>query len=133
MGHRLILDTSVLIAWERGITLAGLNQDEDDVAIAAITVAELRVGALRAQNSAIARRRAAVIETLMNHVSVLEYSSATAIAHAELMAHVLNVGKPRGHHDLIIAAHAVQTGRLVVSNDSRARFAELPGVHTLDH
>nr|WP_235433731.1 MULTISPECIES: hypothetical protein [Protofrankia] len=31
-------------------------------------------------------------------------------------------------HDLIIAAHAAETGRIVLSRDVKARFTDLPGV-----
>jgi predicted nucleic acid-binding protein len=31
-------------------------------------------------------------------------------------------------HDLIIAAHALQSGRVVLSSDANARFGDLPGV-----
>jgi tRNA(fMet)-specific endonuclease VapC len=35
---------------------------------------------------------------------------------------------PRSAHDLIIAAHALQTERIVLSFDAKARFGDLPGV-----
>ncbi len=45
MARRLILDTAVLLALERGRTaLAERIDGDDDVVIAAITVAELRTG-----------------------------------------------------------------------------------------
>ena len=34
--------------------------------------------------------------------------------------------------DLIIAAHAAQTGRTILSRDAKARFGELPGVSAID-
>ena len=43
MGRRLILDTNVLIAYERG-TMDRSPLDEDELAIASVTVAEYRVG-----------------------------------------------------------------------------------------
>jgi tRNA(fMet)-specific endonuclease VapC len=47
--------------------------------------------------------------------------------HATLLAHVRRSGRPRGAHDLIIAATAAARDRLVVSTDTTA-FADLPGV-----
>jgi tRNA(fMet)-specific endonuclease VapC len=61
-------------------------------------------------------------------VEVLDYTEATAACHARLIAHVRRSGTPRGAHDLIIAAHAAQTGRTVLTSGARARFADLPGV-----
>lgn len=43
MGRRLILDTNVLIAHECG-TIDRSALDDDDLAVAAITIAEYRVG-----------------------------------------------------------------------------------------
>jgi tRNA(fMet)-specific endonuclease VapC len=37
-------------------------------------------------------------------------------------------GTPRGAHDLIIAAHALQTDRIVLTLDAKARFGDLPGL-----
>ena len=45
-----------------------------------------------------------------------------------LLAHVRRSGSPRGAHDLIIAAHAVETGRLLLTRDAKARFSDLPGI-----
>jgi tRNA(fMet)-specific endonuclease VapC len=68
----------------------------------------------------------------MAAIDVMDYTAATAALHARLLAHVRRSGTPRGAHDLIIAAHAAQTGRTVVSRDVRARFSDLPGVTALD-
>ncbi len=43
MGRRLILDTNILIAYERG-TLDRSSLDDDELAIASVSVAEYRVG-----------------------------------------------------------------------------------------
>ncbi len=48
-----------------------------------------------------------------------------------LLAHVRKSGTPRGAHDLIIAAHAAETGRTIVSKDAKARFSDLPGVASI--
>jgi len=63
---------------------------------------------------------------------VLDYTEATAACHAKLIAHARRTGTPRGAHDLIIAAHAVQTDRTVLTFDAKARFADLPGVSATD-
>jgi tRNA(fMet)-specific endonuclease VapC len=45
---------------------------------------------------------------------------------------VRRAGRPRGAHDLIIAATAAAAGRTVVTADRRA-FDGLPGVAAIDH
>ena len=127
MGRRLILDTDVLIAYERG-TLDRASLDDDELAIAAITVAEYRVGIELPDTVARAADRARALAAIVSAVDVLDYTEATAAHHARLIAHVRRAGTPRGAHDLIIAAHAADTGRIILSRDAQARFGDLPNV-----
>lgn len=129
---RLLLDTTFLIDAGRGETdLDDVIGDDDDVAIAAITLAELRVGVLLAD----ARRRAKrseFLEGVRTEVPTVDYDSDVAEVHADLLAHVRRSGQPRGAHDLIIAATARVTGREVVTAD-RSAFDGLPGVQVKVH
>jgi len=100
--------------------------DEDDVAIAAVTVAELLVGVELAAAD-LRAARAAFVEDVLQTLTVEDYTLATARAHAVLLAATRAGGVPRGAHDLIIAATAAATGRAVVTTDGRG-FAGLPGV-----
>jgi tRNA(fMet)-specific endonuclease VapC len=128
---RLILDTTALIEAERGDgALLGATADVDDVAVAAITVAELRVGVDLAKGRRRARREH-FIASIVDAISVETYDLEVAAAHAELMAHVRRAGTPRGAHDLIIAATAVARDREVVTLDRRG-FADLPGVAVVE-
>jgi predicted nucleic acid-binding protein len=127
MGRRLILDTNVLIAYERGaIDRAAL--DDDELAIASVSVAEYRAGIELADTPERAAERARALTTITSVIDVLDYTATTAAHHGRLLAHVRRSGTPRGAHDLIIAAHAAETGRTVVSKDVKARFNDLPGV-----
>lgn len=124
---RLILDTTVLITAERSSRrLNRLIGDGDDVAIAAITAAESLVGVELADDLHRAAREAFVREVL-DAIPVEDYDVEVARAHASLLAHTRRSGRPRGAHDLIIAATAVARDRAVVSADATA-FKELPGV-----
>jgi tRNA(fMet)-specific endonuclease VapC len=124
---RLILDTPVLIDAERsGRRLNRLIADEDDVAIAAVTAAELLVGVELAGDAGRAQR-SAFVRSVLDTVPIEDYDVQVAQEHARLLAHVRRSGRPRGAHDLVIAATAVARDRLVVSTDSSA-FADLPGV-----
>ena len=127
MGRRLILDTNVLIAYERG-TIDRAALENDELAIAAVSVAEYRVGIELADTPGRAADRARALVAITSAVDVLDYTEATAAYHARLIAHVRRTGKARGAHDLIIAAHALQSGRIVLTSDASARFSDLPGV-----
>ena len=131
MGRRLILDTVILIAYERG-TMDRSSLDDDELAMASVTVAEYRVGIEMANTADRAAERARALAAIMSAVDVLDYTQVTAANHARLLAHVRRTGTPRRAHDLIIAAHAAETGRIIVSRDAKARFGDLPGVTAIN-
>ncbi|MDQ6724600.1 MAG: PIN domain-containing protein [Actinomycetota bacterium] len=129
---RLLLDTTFLIDAERSaIDLDDALGDDDEVAVAAITAAELRVGVLLSSGKNRAARLA-FLDDVLAVVPVLDYDRAVAESHAELLVHVRHQGRPRGAHDLIIAATARAASRTVVSADDTA-FADLPGVEVQTH
>jgi tRNA(fMet)-specific endonuclease VapC len=131
VGRRLILDTNVLIAYERG-TIDRSSLDDDELAIASVSVAEYRVGIEMADTAERAAERARALVAITSAVDVLDYTQETAAHHGRLLAHVRRSGTPRSAHDLIIAAHAAQTDRTILSRDAKARFGELPGVSAID-
>ena len=131
MGRRLILDSNILIAYERG-TIDRSSLDDDELAIASVSVAEYRVGIELADTASRAAERARALVAITSAVDVLDYTQVTAAHHGRLLAHVRRSGSPRGAHDLIIAAHAAETGRMVLSRDAKARFGDLPGVSATD-
>lgn len=131
MGRRVILDTNVLIDYERG-ALDRTGFADDDLAIAAITVAEYRTGIELADPAERAATRSRALAAIVDAVEVLAYTEVTAAHHARLIADACRSGRARGAHDLIVAAHAAQTGRVVISRDALARFSDLPGV-TAEH
>ena len=117
----------MLVSLERsGGGVAQLIADDDDVAVAAITVAELSVGVELATGRAAMRRRRR-IGGLLEVVSVDPYDLSVCRTHAKLLAWVRRKGTPRGAHDLIIAATALARSREVVTVDA-AGFKDLPGV-----
>jgi tRNA(fMet)-specific endonuclease VapC len=75
---------------------------------------------------------ARALAAITSVVDVLDYTQATAAYQGRLLAHVRRSGTPRGAHDLIIAAHAVQTGGTIPSRGAKARFGDLPGVAAID-
>lgn len=124
----LLLDSNFLIDVERAdSTLDAVIDDEDDVAIAAVTVAELLVGVQMADTKRRRAARDAFVREVLEAVPIVTYDEEIARAHAELLVAVRRAGRPRGAHDLIVAATARATGRTVVTGN-RSGFADLPGV-----
>ena len=75
MGRRLILETNVLIAYERG-TIDRSALDEDELAIAAISVAEYRGGIEMADTAERAADRAGALAVITSAVEVLDCTQA---------------------------------------------------------
>ncbi len=127
----MLLDTPFLIDQERGELAKSLIDDEDDVAMSAISAAELLVGVELATGKIKMARQSAVVE-ILDTIPVLSYDIKVARTHAELLSSVRKAGRPRGAHDLIIAATAKASGRTIVTADVSG-FVGLPGVETLSH
>lgn len=116
-----------MVGAERGSSsLTETIDDTDDVAVAALTVAELKVGVQLARGRR-REKRERFVTAVLDAVAIEPYDLDVAEAHASLLAHVRRAGAPRGAHDLIIAATARARDRRVVSFD-RGGFTELPGV-----
>ncbi|MGH2949212.1 MAG: PIN domain-containing protein [Solirubrobacteraceae bacterium] len=125
--ERLIIDTGVLVALERGGTpLADTIPDDADLALAAVTAAELLVGVELADDQRRPRRTASV-EGMLAGIPVIPYDLTVAREHARLLAHTRRAGRPRGAHDLQIAATAAATRRAILTTDAQA-FDGLPGI-----
>ncbi|MEZ5273445.1 MAG: PIN domain-containing protein [Ilumatobacteraceae bacterium] len=123
----LLLDTNVLIDAERtALDLDALIADDDEPAIAAITVAELGVG-VEVATGRRKQARTAFLDDVVATLPIIDYDLDVARAHTRLLVAVRAAGRPRGAHDLLIAATALATGRIVVTSD-RPGFDGLPGV-----
>ena len=127
----LILDTSVIIAAERGALdmPALLNSVGDEtVAIAAVTASELLYGCHRASTAALRARRFAFVEALLQRLPAIPFGVTEARAHAELWAHLAHGGRTIGPHDLIIGATAVANGHELATLNTR-EFRRVPGLN----
>lgn len=131
MARRLIIDTSVLVASERGQRpLRDVIEPDDDLAIAAITVAELRT-AIELASEGHRAGRSAFLVSVLETLPIEPYDLTTANEHGRLIAYVHREGTKRGAHDVIIATTAAATSRVVLTGDRSARFGELPGVECI--
>lgn len=125
---RLILDSGVVIAGARGHVDVAALADVDDVAIPAVAVAEYLAGTLLDTDPGRAAAQRAFLDEVLQVLPVHEYDRGVAEHHAALLAHVQRSGGKRGAHDLIIAATARASDRILLTTDERARFGELPEV-----
>lgn len=122
-----MLDTSVLVVVERRrARLDDLIDDDDDVSISAVTAAELWVGVELADPRR-RPRRSTFVEQVLSTIPVEDYDLETAKVHAGLLGDARRAGRPRGAHDLLIAATAIARGRALVTHD-RQGFEGIEGL-----
>ncbi len=128
MARRVILNTGVIIAFQRGKLDIDAVLGADDAAIASITAMELLVGVERADD-AHRRQRELHVEAVLSSVPIVDYTLDVARTHARLAAQAMRLGKPRSAYDMMIAATAVADGRTLVTTDGAAEFADLTGLN----
>jgi predicted nucleic acid-binding protein len=121
---RGLLDTSVLIAIERGRSLRTEAMPET-TAISVVTKAELRVGIFAAEDLETRDRRLMTFE-LANRIVSLPVDEAVSRAWAQMRAYVQASGRKVGVNDVWIAATAAANGIPVLTQDGD--FDALNGV-----
>lgn len=125
-----LIDSSVLIAWEReqlDLESHLTEHAEEDFAISAVTASELLHGVHRARTAARRHQREAFVEGLLARLPIISFDLITARIHARLSAELAQNGTPVGLHDLIIAASAIARGFTVATRDERS-FPKIPGL-----
>ena len=121
---RGLLDTSVFIAGQSGRRL-DVERLPGEVAVSAVTVAELHVGVLAARDVDTRARRLATLEAI-GDVEVLAVDEAVAAAWARLRVHLAEARRRLNVNDLWIAATALANDIPVVTQDDD--FGPVDGV-----
>jgi len=124
-----LIDTSVLIAIERGaLDLATVrDDDEDELAIAAITASELLHGVHRLRGAVARTRAERFVEHLLDVIPVIPFDLDVARVHARIDAELSAAGAAVGDADLIIAATAVWLDYRIATRDLRS-FPKIKGL-----
>jgi tRNA(fMet)-specific endonuclease VapC len=121
-----VLDTDVCVEWlrrRRGIPARLKALSPADLAITAMTEAELRFGALRSRDPAGNLQQ--VEEILESGVGLLGFDRAAAQHHADIRQALKS--EPIGERDLVIASIARSNGYRVATGNVR-EFARVPGL-----
>jgi len=121
---RGLLDTSVFIASESARPLA-VERLPHEVAVSAVTIAELHVGVLAARDVDTRARRLATLETTAD-LELLRVDEHVAAAWARLRVHLSEAGRRLNVNDLWIAATALANDIPVVTQDDD--FGPVEGV-----
>lgn len=120
-----LLDTSVFVAKEDGRPLAELPER---VAVSVVSIGELQLGVLNAEDDSIRSRRADTL-ALARAADTIPISEAVMVAWARLVADCKSAGIHRAIRltDSLIAATAVEHGLPVVTQDSD--YAKIAAAH----
>jgi tRNA(fMet)-specific endonuclease VapC len=123
-----MLDTNVCIdvirARSRVLVERIRSHPVDDIAISAITLAELQHGVARSSQPD--RNRVAMLEFLVPF-AVLPFDDLAARAYGEIRATLEAHGTPIGPMDTLIAAHALSLRLSLVTNNV-GEFRRVPGL-----
>lgn len=123
---KYLLDTNICIYMIRQKAPAVLGRFESvqpgDVAVSAITVAELQYGAARSRYPE--QNRAALSQFLLP-LMALDFDQAAADVYGRLRANLEERGQPIGALDQLIAAQAIAHNLTLVTNNLR-EFERIP-------
>jgi tRNA(fMet)-specific endonuclease VapC len=121
---KYVLDSDTVIDSLRGKRSVRERLDAispDDVAVSAMTVSELRFGAIGPASA----RRMMETAAFLSQVAVLPFTLSEALVHAEIRLALRNT--PIGFADMIIAATALAVPAILVTSNAR-EFARVPGL-----
>ncbi len=123
----VLIDSSVLVAFERGDLDTSLVTEES--AISVITISEVLHGVHRASGDIRLQRQAAV-EYLLGQFEEIDITEQIARIHAAVAAELASRGEIVGAHDLWIGATGLAYGLGVMTRNQR-EFARIPGLRVL--
>jgi predicted nucleic acid-binding protein len=111
-----VLDTSIFIAREQGRSLARTLPEQ--VSVSVVTLAELELGVLMAQDPETRSQRLATLTQVREQTAGLPADDRVASAYARLAATELSEGRRPRVHDTWIAATALAHGAEVWTQDA---------------
>ena len=122
---RYMLDTNIVSELVRRptgeIAERAAEQERGSIAISIIVAAELRYGAERRRSA----RLSGQLEAVLSAISTLPMEAPTDAHYGAIRAALERVGRPIGHNDLLIAAHARALGATLVTRNVR-EFSRVP-------
>ncbi|MBX3482302.1 type II toxin-antitoxin system VapC family toxin [Phenylobacterium sp.] len=124
---RYLLDTNILsdlVRNPRGQVSARIAAvGERSICTSIVVAAELRFGAAKRGSA----RLTAQLEHILSALDVLPFDAPADIAYAKLRAGLEAAGLPIGGNDMLIAAHALCAGCVVVTDNER-EFVRVEGL-----
>ena len=123
---RYLLDTNVCIDYLGGRYPAVVRRlteaAPEDLAVSAVSVAELRYGADKSERP---RANHARLNALFRELRCVDFDRSAAAAYGRLRSGLERRGKPIGPNDMLIAAQALSRGLVLVTDNVR-EFRRVP-------
>jgi len=128
--NRYMLDTNMVSHFIKGVNNVRnhvVSVPMSELAVSAITEGELLFGLAKKTD---AKQLSLVVHEFLIRVDVLSWDSPVAACYGTLRADMQKKGKVLGNLDLLIAAHALALGLILITND-RA-FTQVEGLKIED-
>ena len=126
----LVIDTSVIIATEKGKIDFTKWQEYKEAYISSITVTELLVGVDRADTEARRIKRSAFVEHIISSIAILPFDFEEARIYAKVLHNLFTEKVTIGTHDMIIGATAIANGYPVLTVNPKD-FKRIKGLSVL--
>jgi len=124
---RRLLDTNILsdlVRNPQGAVAARIAEiGESAICTSIIVAAELRFGAAKKGSE----RLAVQLERILSAIDIQPFDAPADALYAELRVRLEATGSPIGGDDMLIAAHALATGCILVTDNER-EFARVDGL-----
>jgi len=126
MRFMMDTDTCIYILKQRPpeVIQAMKNQYINNLCISTITLAELEYGVAKSQH--VSSNQTALLKFLAP-IAVMPFDDSAAVKYGQIRAYLQGNGMKIGPYDLLIAAHALSKGLILVTNNTR-EFARVPGL-----
>ena len=124
---KFLLDTDTCIyamKQHRDVLDRITSNSRADVVISAITEAELRTGAAKSSS---AEKNRNLLENFLQPFTIIDFTSADAVAYAQVRAGLERAGTPIGPLDTLIASQALGRDLTLVTNNVR-EFGRVAGL-----
>lgn len=129
---KYMLDTNICIALIRQKPQSVIQHvvacTPGDIALSSITVAELAHGAYKSNQT---QKNLQALEQLTLPLEVVDFDQRASIAYGQIRAMLEEQGNIIGSMDLLIGAHALSLGLILITNNTR-EFERIPNLKLED-
>ncbi|WP_425362816.1 PIN domain-containing protein [Candidatus Tisiphia endosymbiont of Hybos culiciformis] len=127
----LIIDSSVIIAAEKGKINFAQWLQYDQACISPITVTELLIGVSRANTEERRMKRSVFVEHIINSITVLNFGVEEARIYNQILHNLFLENLTVTIHDMLIAASAIAHSYPVLTLNERD-FKRIKGLEVLE-